>query len=66
MSHVTRSRDIIADMIVEDTENTPLWEVLVPTEGNDAPPPTTNGFEDVISKRMAAIEAIKEKNRHVE
>lgn len=38
MPHVTRSRDIIADMVVEDTESTPLWEVLVPTEGNDGTP----------------------------
>lgn len=38
MPHVTKSRAIIADMIVEDTADQFMWEVLVPTEGNDGTP----------------------------
>lgn len=38
MPHITRPRSTMADMVVEDTEATPLWEILVPTQGNDGTP----------------------------
>lgn len=38
MGHITKSREILRDMVVEDTSGLPMWEVLVPTVGNDGTP----------------------------
>jgi hypothetical protein len=38
MPHAIQSREITRQMVVEDTTGTPMWEVLVPTVGNDGTP----------------------------
>lgn len=38
MPHVIKPRSTCNDMTVENTEDTPLWEILVPTVGNDGTP----------------------------
>lgn len=38
MGHLTRPRTILADMIVEVSDKRLMWEVLVPTVGNDGTP----------------------------
>lgn len=38
MPHITKPREIIRDMVVQDTAGLPLWEILVPTVGNDGTP----------------------------
>lgn len=55
MPHVTKSRKIIAKMVLEDTANTPMWEVLVPTQGNDGTPFSTKHHEqwDAYVKALA-------------
>lgn len=38
LPHMMKPKTILADMIVEDTTETPLWEVLVPTVSNTGKP----------------------------
>ena len=38
MGHLTRPRSIIADMTAEVSDQQLMWEVLVPTVGNDGTP----------------------------
>lgn len=35
---MTKPKSILADMVVEDTQSTPLWEILVPTVSNGGRP----------------------------
>lgn len=36
--HRMQPKSVLADMIVEDTSSTPLWEILVPTASNTGRP----------------------------
>jgi hypothetical protein len=36
--HQMKSRTILSEMTVEDTAGLPMWEILVPTAGNDGTP----------------------------
>jgi hypothetical protein len=38
LPHLMKPKSILADMIVEDTTETPLWEILVPTVSNSDRP----------------------------
>jgi len=38
MPHTIQPRTIIREMVVEDTTGLPMWEILVPTAGNDGTP----------------------------
>ncbi len=38
LPHMMRPKSILADMTVEDTSETPLWEILVPTVSNSGRP----------------------------
>lgn len=55
MPHRIKPRTTTADMLVENTENTPLWEILVPTQGNDGTPFTTRHHRqwDTFVKNLA-------------
>lgn len=38
LPHMLKPKSILADMVVEDTQSTPLWEILVPTVSNGGKP----------------------------
>lgn len=38
LPHMMKPKSILADMVVEDTQCTPLWEILVPTVSNAGKP----------------------------
>ena len=55
LPHMMKPKSVLAEMTVEDTQGTPLWEVLVPTVSNSGRPFTVRHHRqwDAMVKQIA-------------